>query len=211
MVPPSAVAFEITTCAPAGRPNGASVHAVTDPDARQTAGQVYKNIQVFKGIPASQLMPTMVFMAQSLNVNCDHCHVTAENAEWPMERDDKKTKRTARRMILMTLAINRQNFRGDLRVSCVTCHNGHPTPARIFPLGPLPPPADEEESGEGTGGDRSAANLPRLDQILQKYVDALGGRQAINGIRSRVLKGTNDQEVRSRRWKSTRKRLTNFC
>src|SRR5262249_48625936 len=40
----------------------------------KTAEQVYKNIQVLKGISASQLRPAMTFIAGSLGVSCEHCH-----------------------------------------------------------------------------------------------------------------------------------------
>ncbi|HEU5235932.1 MAG TPA: hypothetical protein VFU37_02255, partial [Pyrinomonadaceae bacterium] len=38
----------------------------------KTAEQVYKNIQVFKGLPASELEPTMAFISGSLGVKCNH-------------------------------------------------------------------------------------------------------------------------------------------
>jgi hypothetical protein len=41
---------------------------------KKTAEQVYKNIQALKGIPASQLKPTMAFIGGSLGVSCEHCH-----------------------------------------------------------------------------------------------------------------------------------------
>src|SRR6476469_1868413 len=65
------------------------------------AEQVYKNIQVFKGLPSSQLLGAMNFMAGSLGVGCNHCHVVNQFA-----KDDKPTKQTARRMILMMRKIN---------------------------------------------------------------------------------------------------------
>src|ERR1700752_2858726 len=57
------------------------------------AEQVYKNIQVFKGLPASQLLGAMNFMAGSLGVGCNHCHIVNQFA-----KDDKPTKQTARKM-----------------------------------------------------------------------------------------------------------------
>lgn len=50
------------------------------------AEQVYKNIQLFKGMPASELEPTMAFISGSLGVKCNHCHVN------PFSKDDKPTK-----------------------------------------------------------------------------------------------------------------------
>jgi Flp pilus assembly protein TadD len=38
----------------------------------------------------------------------------------------------------------------------------------------------------------SSGSLPSLDQVLQKYVEALGGAAALNAVTSRVIKGTVD-------------------
>jgi len=69
------------------------------------AEEQFKNIQVLKGIPADQVFPTMQFIAASLGVECDFCHV--QNA---FEKDDKKPKQTARKMVEMMFAINKDNF-----------------------------------------------------------------------------------------------------
>jgi hypothetical protein len=73
----------------------------------QTAEQRFKNIQVFKNLPATQLDPTMAFISGSLGVRCSYCHVNQ------FEKDDKPTKVAARRMIQMVLNINKGNFNGD--------------------------------------------------------------------------------------------------
>ncbi len=43
--------------------------------APKKAEEVFKNIQVLKGIPADQLFPTMQFISASLGVECEFCHV----------------------------------------------------------------------------------------------------------------------------------------
>jgi hypothetical protein len=85
----------------------------------QTAEQHFKNIQVLKNIPADQLIPSMQFIAASLGVECEFCHVEHAN-----DKDDKKTKLAARKMITMMMAINQANFNGHLEVTCYTCHRG---------------------------------------------------------------------------------------
>ena len=65
------------------------------------AEEQFKNIQVLKGIPADQLIPTMQFVAASLNVECTFCHV-----EHQFDKDDKKPKQIARKMMQMEMAIN---------------------------------------------------------------------------------------------------------
>ena len=92
-----------------------------DVQHEKSAEQAYKNIQVFNGLPASQLQIVMTFMAGSLGVRCNYCHTN------PFDKDDKPTKQTARRMIQMVFDINRGNFSGRDAVTCYTCHRGQPS------------------------------------------------------------------------------------
>jgi hypothetical protein len=85
----------------------------------KTAEDVYKNIQALKGTPADQLLATMQFLNESLGVSCEFCHVGTA-----FEKDDKPSKQVARRMILMQVKINRDNFDGHRRVTCYSCHRG---------------------------------------------------------------------------------------
>jgi len=64
------------------------------PAGRKMAEEAYKNIQVFKGFPADQVIPAMQFISASLGVDCEHCHV-----EHAFDKDDKKPKQTAQKMI----------------------------------------------------------------------------------------------------------------
>jgi len=75
-----------------------TVAAVARAEAPKPAEQQFKNIQVFKGVPAAQIDPTMDVMAGALGVGCDHCHVKADKGPWAMEKDDKAAKRTARKL-----------------------------------------------------------------------------------------------------------------
>jgi len=143
----------------------------------KTAEQVYKNIQVFKGIPASQLEGDMAFITGSLGVKCNYCHVN------PFDKDDRPTKLTARKMIQMVFDLNKGSFNGAGAVSCYTCHRGKPLPISVPSLGsnlwqPATQPPNEEVS------------LPTLEQVLDRYAEALGGKQALEKITSRVLKGS---------------------
>ena len=82
------------------------------PAGRKMAEEAYKNIQVFKGVPADQVIPAMQFISASLGVDCEHCHV-----ERAFDKDDKKPKQTARKMIQMMFAINKDNFNGHREVT----------------------------------------------------------------------------------------------
>jgi hypothetical protein len=151
----------------------ASAQGVSPSSEGRTAEQVYKNITALKGTPANELNQSMHLMKGALGVDCVYCHI---EREW--EKDVKKPKETARTMILMMMDINRTQFAGRQVVTCYTCHNGRPVPADmpVFPV--LEPKAEAKPV------------LPTVDQILTKYVEALGGEQAIRKITSLVITGT---------------------
>jgi len=146
-----------------------------------TAEQKYKNIQILKDIPADQLIPSMQFIAASLGVECEFCHV-----EHAPDKDDKKTKLTARKMITMMLAINKANFDGDREVTCYTCHRGaaHPVDTPILSAENIPAVASHAHED-----DDQQANLPAAQKILDKYLAAVGGADALHKIKTRVQKG----------------------
>lgn len=151
------------------------------------AEEQFKNIRILKGIPAEQLFPTMEFMSASLGVNCEFCHV--KNA---FEKDDKKPKQTARKMMEMMFAINQDNFDGRRNVTCYSCHRGDAKPLAIPVVMTEEPKTTGEPHGVVAGGTEkeSSAGSPSAEQLLDKYVQALGGAAAIAKISSRVMKGT---------------------
>jgi photosynthetic reaction center cytochrome c subunit len=147
------------------------------------AEQTFKNIQVLKGMPSSQLGPVMDFISSSLGVNCGFCHVPQQ-----FDKDDKPAKVTARKMILMQFAINKDNkdiFGGTGAITCYTCHNGHTKP-QVMPVLPM---AFNESVPRGQA--RAAEeNLPTVDQVLDKYLLAIGGKTAVEKLKTRVMTGT---------------------
>ena len=153
------------------------ITASTSLAQQQTAEQRFKNIQVFKGIPATQLDPTMAFISGSLGVRCNYCHVVGT-----FEKDDKPTKLAARRMIQMVRDINKGNFNGEGAVSCFTCHRGKPAPVSVpvvgqnlwAPVSPTPKPEP----------------LPSVKEILDRYVQAVGGAAALEKVTTRTVKGS---------------------
>jgi hypothetical protein len=84
--------------------------------------QTKKNIKVLTGVPSSQLIPTMAFMANSLGVTCAQCH----GQVW--ESDEKPSKEAARRMIGLQRELNAKYYDGKTVVTCNTCHQGRVTP-----------------------------------------------------------------------------------
>jgi photosynthetic reaction center cytochrome c subunit len=150
--------------------------------APKLAEEQFKNIQALKGIPAEQLIPSMQFIAASLGVECDYCHVAHAN-----EKDDKKPKVTARKMINMMMAINKENFEGHREVTCYSCHRGSAKPAGT-PIIAEEEPRPAADEGKKSGEEKTS--LPGAEQLLDKYLVAIGGAEALQKITSRVQKGT---------------------
>jgi photosynthetic reaction center cytochrome c subunit len=155
------------------------------PPAEKTVEQVQKNIQVLKGLPASKLSAVMNFFGASLGVRCTYCHIN-NNGQWDFASDEKPEKKAAREMITMVLNLNKNSFNGNTEISCYTCHRGrtHPqgTPELPIPaIAPRPSPSPAAASAEKS---------PTADQVLAKYLEAVGGEAAIDRVKTRSLKGT---------------------
>ena len=144
----------------------------------KTAEQVFKNIVELKGTPADQLIPAMQFIASSLGVECNFCHVQGK-----MDSDDKPEKKTAREMMAMMFAINKSHFGGHREITCYSCHHGAAHPAGT------PPVLESDLAEHKEAATAPAAQSPSADEILNKYITALGGAEAIQKITSREGKG----------------------
>ena len=158
----------------------------------KTIEQVQKNIKVLKGLPQSQLIPVMNFFNASLGVRCTFCHVN-NNGVWAFYSDEKPEKDRAREMITMVLNVNKTTFKGGVEVSCYTCHRGsrNPVGQPSLPL-PIPSPRPSVPAGAGPGPQASPTPrpaMPSADEIINKYVTAIGGQAAIDKLKTRVMKG----------------------
>ena len=143
----------------------ASFFAAQTPDL--PVEQTKKNIKVLTGIPSSQLIPTMAFMANSLGVTCANCHAQA----W--ESDEKPAKEAARRMIALQRELNAKYYDGKTVVTCNTCHQGRVTP-----------PATPDIANAGW----NRTNPPPPVSPLQPAVQLLPKNP--EGTTSRVVRGT---------------------
>jgi hypothetical protein len=147
----------------------------------KTTEEVFKNIKSLKGKPASELIPTMEFMANSLGVKCEFCHDMKA-----FDKDTKDEKRTAREMIAMQEGINRGHFKGKREVTCNTCHHGQQHPAAVPTLAelsaPIPEPAHEH-------GAHHPPQLASPTLYLDQFYTAAGGEAALARLTSRTLRG----------------------
>jgi len=151
--------------------------------APKTAEQQFKNIKVLKGIPADELIPSMQFISASLGVECEFCHERGA-----FEKDDKKPKQIARKMIEMELAINHDNFKGQTAVTCFSCHRGAENPVGIPIISEIS--NDAAKPHEAEAAEKTAPALPSADDILSKYLQAVGGAAAVEKVTSRQESGT---------------------
>ncbi len=145
------------------------------------AEDVFKNIQTFKGKPAARVIPAMDALTGLLGVECTYCHLARE---W--DTDDKPPKQTARKMFEMIDYLNESYFAGQNRISCWTCHRGHPKP--LAPVADARrkkqarelmaiPAADEAKPAEQVFHDiQSLAGVPagQLPGIMAYFNGALG-------------------------------------
>jgi photosynthetic reaction center cytochrome c subunit len=168
---------------------GAFAYGQAGPEQRPLlAEEVFKNIQVLRGIPADEFMGTMGFKAASTGLNCTDCH-TGDGSSWDTYADDSSPrKQTARKMFLMMNTINQTFFEGRRVLTCYSCHNGGDRP-KVTPNlaaqygAPLP---DEPEDAL-----EQATGAPSPDQVLNKYIQAVGGAQRVASLTSFVAKGTS--------------------
>lgn len=158
----------------------------------KTIDQTHKDIQVLKGLPDSQLTHIMNYFNAALGVQCTFCHVRENNA---MAFDkDHEHKTIAREMIKMVQGVNKNEFKGRNAVSCYTCHQGRAVPLATpaFPL-PAPMAGAPRPAGAAPGTPPTAtAPAPTAESVWDKYVAAVGGKDAIAKLKNRVVKGTFD-------------------
>jgi photosynthetic reaction center cytochrome c subunit len=167
---------------------GAAANAQPVPQKTLLAEDVFKNIQVLKGIPVGEFMDVMGFFSAALGSNCVHCHVDESLTHWEKFAEDVPRKRMARQMVLMMNAINKNNFGGRKVMTCYSCHRGDIRPEGVPSLLtqyslPVEDPNKVEIVPE-------APTTPSAEEILDKYVQALGGTQRLAGLTSFTGKGT---------------------
>ena len=170
-----------------------SAVVITNGQAASTAAappmaeQVFKNVQVLKGLPVNEFMGTMGVFSAALGMSCEDCHA-AGDADWSVYATDSPRKQMARVMITMMATINKTHFRGRQVVTCYTCHRGSARPRSTADLAELYGTAP---FGDPNAIIEQAPNAPKADEILDKYIQAIGGAQRVAALRSYVAKGTS--------------------
>src|SRR6266545_1000478 len=140
------------------------------------AEEVFKNVRVLKGIPVDEFMGTMGVFSAALGISCADCHADSDTSWENYALDSIPKKVTARRMVQMMASINQASFGGRQVVTCYTCHRGSDRPKVTPPLARLygdPPPEEPDDLI------KQASDVPSSDQILNKYLQAVGGAQRL--------------------------------
>lgn len=147
---------------------------------------VYKTVVLLKGLPIDTFFESMGMFANSMGNDCTFCH--ASKAYFDKREFATPTPRIqrARQMIVMVNAINKQYFGGQPRVSCFTCHQGSDRPV-ADPNIMLQYATPVEDPNV-----RDIPVDPRLkaDEVFDKYIQALGGKERLSKFTSFTAKGT---------------------
>jgi len=170
-----------------GDPTLAEAAQAAPEPAQPMAENVFKNIQVLKGIPADEFMDTMGMFASSLLYDCTGCHV--QEILLKREAFAVATPRIqrARQMVVMVNALNRMYFGGQPRVTCFTCHRGSGAPEVIPDLA--------IQYGDGPGENPNSIIIfpdreAKADQVFARYIQALGGADRVAKLTSFTATGT---------------------
>jgi hypothetical protein len=156
------------------------------------AGDVFKNVQLLKGIPVKEFMDTMGFFSAATGLNCIDCHSPEAADSLDAYAIDTPLKQTARKMILMVNMLTQTAFGGQRKVTCYTCHRATDRPKTIpslleqYSTGPDDP--NEIEVVNNLAG--KPVNEISPDQILDKYIQAIGGAAQAAKLTSFIAKGT---------------------
>jgi hypothetical protein len=137
----------------------------------------FQNLQILpKDISKDALDSVMHHFSVSLGVRCNYCHVSNEETrKMDFAKDDKPEKLVARKMMLMTIDINKNHFQKMVDamdsgkmvmpadtsaysymlkyVTCYTCHRGNTHPENDPPKmnmennkPQMPPPSPQENN-----------------------------------------------------------------
>jgi photosynthetic reaction center cytochrome c subunit len=165
----------------------AVVHGQAPAERPQLAEEVFKNVQILRGIPVKEFMGTMGMFSASLGLNCTDCHVEEAGGSWARYADETELKRTTRRMVAMVNSLNKSMFGGRQAVSCFSCHRGTNRPRVIPDLTVQYGDPIIIEPDEITA---QAAGEPTPDQLFDKYLQAIGGAARVAALTSYTATGT---------------------
>jgi len=177
----------------AGGLRAASPQGAQAGPATQNAGErvpmveeTFKTVQLLRGIPVDTFFEVMGTFASSMGNDCTFCHAANSALNKAAFAEQTPRIQRARQMITMMNALNKQYFNGAPRVTCFTCHGGSNVPKAD--------PSFMSQYGEPTL-DPDARDFPtdpsvNVNQVWDKYIQALGGAEKLAKLTSYAAKGT---------------------
>ncbi len=158
--------------------------------SEQKSGEFFKNVttSTLKELTPSDFLGAMGVMTSALGYDCSDCHPGAGTDLMNWATDSNPRKKTARRMVEIVAAINREHFGGTQMVTCWTCHHGQEAPATSIALDKLYGAPNEEKQDIID----AAEGEPPASQILDEYIQAMGGAGKLAGLKSYVITGYSE-------------------
>jgi photosynthetic reaction center cytochrome c subunit len=162
------------------------LRAQTGPERVPMVEETFKTVQLLRGIPGDTFFEVMGTFASSMGNDCTFCH--ASNAALDKSAFATQTPRIqrARQMITMMRAINQQFFGGAPRVTCFTCHGGSNVPKAD--------PSFMSQYGEPVlepdARDFLTDASINVNQVWDKYIQAIGGADKLARLTSYAAKGS---------------------
>src|SRR5262249_53569002 len=129
----------------------------------------------------------MGVMTAAVGYDCSNCHPGAGTDTQDWITDVSPNKVTARKMVDMVAAINKNFFGGAQQVTCWTCHHGLDLPTTSIALDRLYGEPLEEKRDTVLNQDGE----PAATKIFADYFEALGGAQKVNAVKTYVATGTS--------------------
>jgi len=156
----------------------------------QKSGEFFKNVttSTLKELTPSDFLGAMGVMTAALGYDCSNCHPGAGTDQMNWVTDSNPRKKTARRMVEMVAAINREHFGSTQVVTCWTCHHGLEVPTTSIALDKLYG-APSEERGDVID---AAEGGPPTSQILDDYIQAMGGAEKLAALKSYIITGHSE-------------------
>ena len=163
------------------------VHGQGTADRPLMAEDVFKNVQVLRGIPVNDFMGTMGIFSAALGMSCEDCHRSGD-ASWANYAAESPRKQLARSMVVMMNTINKTHFGGRQAVTCFSCHRGADRPKLTPNLALLyDAPAPEDPRDIIT----QARTSPPPDEVLNRYITAVGGATRAAALASYTATGSS--------------------
>jgi len=148
--------------------------------------EVFKSIQILKGLPIDTFFETMGMFASAMGNDCTFCHVKDAYYDKSFFAQVTPKMQRARQMLTMMNDLNERYFAGRTRVTCFTCHGGSNAPKSEPDLALQYGEAVEDPNARDFPEDTRVTG----EQVLDKFVQLVGGADRLARFTSFTARGT---------------------